>query len=267
MAETFFDEVLNDAKAFEQKVLGPDYPYYKYIATPAEMGMGTEGSLSQTATNVSGLINYIQMMITGTGPGNKGPLGEGQPLGDKFFLKTGGQCMDNETSKLVDRYIYINNVPDGSIPFISSGAGIQFTDFEGLIPGIMENLGNMNPIAIFKGFLEGNNPPCSLLTMPTIAQPPGDSPGARGSGSFHVADDDIKTIPPCDFPNKTNPKTGVGCTAAFTTLNQWARQQNQLKKPLVPVSAYPSEEGYNNFYILLCGLLMLFIVQKLLKKN
>ena len=260
----FFDEVVNDAKGLEEKLLGPDYPYYKYIATPADMGMGTEGTLSQTSKNVAGLINYIQMMITGTGPGNKNPLGPSKPLGDKFFLKTGGQCMDNITKKLVDRYIYINNVPDGSIPFLSSGAGIQFTDFEGLIPGIMENLGDMNPIAIFKGFMEGNNPPCTEITMPTVAQPPDGTPSTAGTARHFVADDDIKAIPPCDFPGGGNPKTGVPCNSAFTTLNQWKQQQ---KKRLVPASAYPSEEGYNNFYILLCGLLMLFIVQKLLKKN
>ena len=30
----FFDKVVNDAKAVEEELLGPDYPYYKYIGTP-----------------------------------------------------------------------------------------------------------------------------------------------------------------------------------------------------------------------------------------
>ena len=45
----FFDKIVNDAKGLEEKLLGPDYPYYKFISTPSEMHMSSEGSLSVTA--------------------------------------------------------------------------------------------------------------------------------------------------------------------------------------------------------------------------
>ena len=32
-----FKEVLTDAKAVEQKYMGPSYPYYKYIKSPTEI--------------------------------------------------------------------------------------------------------------------------------------------------------------------------------------------------------------------------------------
>ena len=35
--------------------------------------------------------------------------------------------MDTETNQEVDRYIYVNNVPQGNVPFISSGLGVNFT--------------------------------------------------------------------------------------------------------------------------------------------
>jgi len=132
----FFQEATKNAKALEEKLLGPDYPYYKYVATPAETGITSKGTLSATSNDIAGLINYVELLITGKGKANKGG---GQPLGDKFFLKTGGQCKDIQSGKLVDRYLYINNQPDGSIPFISSGAGVKYIYFEGLVPGIIED--------------------------------------------------------------------------------------------------------------------------------
>ena len=37
------------------------------------------------------------------------------PMGNKFFLKTGAKCKDTQSGKKVDRFMYVNNVPDGQI--------------------------------------------------------------------------------------------------------------------------------------------------------
>ena len=155
-------------------LLGPSYDYWKSIKQPEEMGMSPGFSLSALANNVDGLLSYVEVLISGTGNASV----TGKPLGNKFFLKTTGQCskttvekwkkerdedeawekeyneVDNklgakeitedQASKVknalneqkakrdeergqakqqVDRWIYVNNIPDGSIPFISSEIG------------------------------------------------------------------------------------------------------------------------------------------------
>lgn len=264
MASNFFDKVIDDAKSMEKKLLGPDYPYYSYVATPTEMGMSESGSLSATASNIAAMLNYIQLMVEGTGPANRNPNGETKPMGDAFFLKTGGQCKDMATGKLVDRYLYVNNIPNGSVPFLTKDTGIQFTEFEGLIPGVIEDLGTLNPLEIMKGFMLGNNPPCREITMPTVGQPPG-SITAMGTHTYHVADADITNLAPCDFPDNTNPITNVGCKATFTTLDDMEKKGDDTS--FRKKRAHNGKENYNNIYIFLCGLLLIYLVQKLMKKK
>ena len=75
-----------------------------------------------------------------------------------------------------------------------------------MFTGIIEDLDAMNPISIFRGFMEGNNPPCTEITMPTKT-----SKNVIGSSAFHVSNGDIQDMAPCDFPSKTNPISKVSC--------------------------------------------------------
>jgi hypothetical protein len=54
-----FEEVLTNAKATEEKLIGPTYPYYKYIRTPSEIGMSNKGTLTTLGKNIDGLIGYV----------------------------------------------------------------------------------------------------------------------------------------------------------------------------------------------------------------
>ena len=164
MSDNIFQEVLTDVNAVEEKYMGPSYPYYKYIKNPSEIGMSAKGSLAVLGKDIDGLIAYTELLVTGKSKASA----TGQPLGNKFFLKTGGKCTNKETNEEEDRYIYINNVPVGNVPFISSGVGVNFSDFRGLIPGTISNLNAFNPFAIMQGFLEGSKPECQELTMETI---------------------------------------------------------------------------------------------------
>ena len=56
--------------------------------------------------------------------------------------------------------MYIDNVPDGSIPFISEGMDIRFSEFEGLIPGVLSDVDQINPMGIFKSFMQDAEPVC-----------------------------------------------------------------------------------------------------------
>ena len=212
-----FQEVLTDAQGVEERLLGPTYPYYKNIKTPSEIGMSDKGTLQQMGKDIDGLIQYVELLVTG----NSEASTTGGPLGNKFFLKTGAKCAaidkctdknDSSTCEQTDRFIYIDNVPSGNIPFISSGLGVNFSEFKGLIPGSMGNLNVLNPFAIMRAFLSGSTPPCQEITMQTI-----DVNNNKSSESHYVTLADIQSMDPCIFPNGKNPATGANCKETFKT--------------------------------------------------
>jgi len=161
----FFEKVATNMDNVEQEFLGPDYKYYKFIKSPSELGMSGGGSMGDLADDIAGIVNYVELLVSGEGRAST----TGGPLGDKFFLTTGGQCKDVQTGKLVTRSMYLNNVPTGDINFLPAmpnlnvGAGLR-----GLIPGVMNDLGDVNPLAMFSAFMEGNEPPCAEVTLETI---------------------------------------------------------------------------------------------------
>ena len=212
-----FKEVLTDVQGVEEKLLGPTYPYFKNIKTPSQLGMSDAGNIQQMAKDVDGLIQYVEVLVTGDSKASS----TGGPLGNKFFLQTGAKCaaMDKcsnpsvpSTCQQVDRYIYINNVPQGNIPFISSGLGVNFSEFKGLIPGAMGNLNVLNPFAIMSAFASGSTPPCKELTMETI-----DINNNKSSETHYVTLSDISNMDACSFSNKTNPINGKTCKETFQT--------------------------------------------------
>ena len=244
MSNNMFEEVLINAKAAEEKYIGPDYPYYKYIKTPSEIGMSGSGSLSQLGKDIDGLQNYVKLLVSGGGKASA----TGQPLGNKFFLKTGGKCTDNITKQDQDRFIYINNVPAGNIPFISSGVGVNFTEFKGLIPGTISNLNAFNPMEMFQAFLSGSKPDCQELKMETI-----DIYNNKSTETHFVTLIDIKNMDPCVFSDKTNPITKTKCRETFTNLNETNNYDNYTfyKIPSDPVSQiYFASLGFLGIYIL-----------------
>jgi hypothetical protein len=212
-----FQEVLTDVQGVEQKLLGPTYPYFKNIKTPSQLGMSSDGNIQQMAKDVDGLIQYVEVLVTGDSRASA----TGGPLGNKFFLQTGAKCAaldkcsnsnDSSTCQQVDRYIYVNNVPQGNIPFISSGLGVNFSEFKGLIPGAMGNLNVLNPFAIMSAFTSGSTPPCQELTMQTI-----DVNNNVSSETHYVTLSDISNMDPCSFSNRTNPISNKTCQETFQT--------------------------------------------------
>ena len=51
--------------------LGESYDYWKSIKQPSAMGMSPGFSLSALATNVDGLLSYVEVLISGTGNASK----------------------------------------------------------------------------------------------------------------------------------------------------------------------------------------------------
>ena len=203
----FFD----DLEKIEEDILGPDYPYYDQIKTPTDLNISPEGGWSQLAADVGGLIDYVELLVSGQSKASKTT----RPLGNKFFIKTPSTCLDtsikqkktknsdktkdsdisnNDSIGMVKRYVYVNNVPQGNMPFISTGIDADITDLRGLIPGLMENLNVLNPVSIFKSFTLGPAPPCREITMQVI-----DSSNNITYETRHVLDEDIKEMDNCNF--------------------------------------------------------------------
>lgn len=246
MSNNMFQEVLTNAEATKEKYLGPDYPYYKYIKTPSEIGMSSKGSLAVLGKNIDGLIAYVELLVSGKSKASA----TGKPLGNKFFLRTGGKCTDKTSGQEVDRYIYINNVPQGNIPFISSGVGVNFSEFKGLIPGTISNLNAFNPMLMLQSFLSGAKPDCQEITMETI-----DIYNNRSTESHFVTLVDIRNMDPCIFKDKKNPLTGVGCKETFSNIEECYTCFKIPDDPLAKI------------YIASLGVLGIYILYRIMSKK
>ena len=201
------------------KLIG-DYPYQKNILAPNDIGMNDNGTMPQLGRNIQGLTEYVKLLVSGDSKASA----TGGPLGNKYFFNTGAKCQavdtctkdeaGNSVCQETDRYIYINNVPTGNIPLISSGMGVNFNDFRGLIPGSIEKLNVLNPSAIFSAFTDSATPKCQRITMEII-----DNNNNKSEQSNYVTLGDIKSMDPCLFNtsayNKKNPVTNQQCKEAF----------------------------------------------------
>ena len=274
MCSSFFNNAINNAKELEEAYLGPDYKYYQYIKSPSDMGMSADGSMGTLSKDIAGIINYVTLLSAGGGPASK----TGKPLGNKFFLETGATCKNKDSGEIVTRSLYVNNVPDGSIPFISAATGVQMDDVQGLIPGTLSNLAQINPMQMFGAFMEGGNPECQWINMETIDV---NNVRRNDQGGF-VTINDIKSMNPKWFPNKKNPVTG---TQGFTTMKdskydetiripsdsseykKYIKNYNkQNKKTRIDYSIMPNDI-YVKLYYTSIGLLLLYIFMKTFRER
>ncbi len=236
----FFESALNDLDSLEEEILGPDYAYYKFIKNPSELGMGADGG--KIATNIGGIISYVELLASGDSKASKSGI-----LGDKYFMKTGATCKDVDTGEDATRSLYINNVPDGSIPFISSMSGTDFKDFRGLVPGVITDMGNLNPLGIFQAFMLGSKPDCKSITMPVR-----DSSNVDSTESAFVVTADIQNMNACWFPDGKNPITGEKCKESFASYK---------KKDKMP------DDTLIQLYYGSLGLLGLYLLMKIVTKK
>jgi hypothetical protein len=211
MSDNIFKSALTDVKHLEEELLGPDYNYFNQIKTPSELGMSDKGTTRALTNDVSGLIEYVSLLVSGKSKASK----TGQPLGNKFFLKTGAKCKDIKTGQQVQRYMYVNNVPDGSIPFITNALDVNFGDFKGLVPGTLSNVARISPTQILQSFLMGTNPDCQSITLDTI-----DVNNNKNKETQYLTTVDIQNMSPCWFPDKKNSITNEKCKETFSNLNE-----------------------------------------------
>ena len=124
----------------------------------------------------------------------------------------------------------------------------------GIIPGIISDIGDINPLAIFQAFMMGSNPDCRSIKMPTI-----DSNNVQSTDTQFLAVTDIRNMNACWFPNGKNPETGQKCSEAF----QGGRDTTHKKKKTADM---PDDLLIQLFYGSL-GLLGLYILMKIVTKK
>lgn len=250
----FFDDIMKDPSSIERKLLGQKYSYWKQIKTPSEMGMSSGSRISDLEKDVKGLIDYVQVLVSGRGNGTK----TGKPLGDKFFLQTGATCKAKDNGEITTRYIYVNNVPSGKIPFISQAAGMNFKFFRGLVPGIVGDLETLNPFTVFSAFKQGTEPECQKIKMETI-----DENNNKGTQSEYVATYDIRQMDPCIFTlnNKRNPVTNKRCVEGFENRKNVGFYKSE------PMFLTPEIDISESLFYFVLSLLMLYLVYKIVTKT
>ena len=284
MGENLFDDVNEkDGIANSEKeggMLGPTYNYIKHIKSPAELGMSATGSFKTLARDVAGLINYIKLLTVGTCKGsdcagknvdeNGKYIGPAGPLGNKFFVETPTTCQDKSTGETVPRSIYINNIPDGSIPLVTNlEPSAKLDTFKGLIPGLLGNIAQIHPTQILLAFTSGPNPPCQQIKMEIT-----EKNGKIKLETGYVIDSDIDIMPDSWFPNIAGLKkadydlSSPEREETFINKSDTSVSTSQLPSQASPIDYSKMPNDYIiRFYYSMLGLLGLYILLRLMLKK
>ena len=142
--------------------IGESYDYVGNINGPTDLGMGINETMTK---NVEGIYQYVSLLSDGVSRASdktiNGSKPYGLPLGNKQFLSTFAKCIDVDTGAEVDRYMYMNNVPSGTI------AGVNI-EMYGLITGLIENVGGIVPGGLVKELAYGDDVPCKKVKLEVI---------------------------------------------------------------------------------------------------
>jgi len=143
----------NKASGIETELIGPDYSYADSITGPKSMGVGSNGSFGQLGSNANAVAYYVESLITGN-----------PPLGNQFFVNTGGMCTASDGSSQ-PRYNYINNMSSGAAALPASISELG-SDFNGLIPGVADDIEGLNPLHMFSALAADASPSCVCMSCP-----------------------------------------------------------------------------------------------------
>ena len=185
MSAAFFQKLKAGANNMGEEITGPEYRYQDFIDTPSEQAMSGAGNFTALANDIAGLINYSKVITSGDGGAIRNTR---QALGNSFFLKTAGKCKEAKkvsgsscTPKIPcpgsqycwdgscwepkysddrtkPRFLFFDNRIKGNVPFIRGQS-----QFKGLVPGMLENIVEMNPLGILTAFAQDATPLCKKI--------------------------------------------------------------------------------------------------------
>lgn len=136
------------------EIMGPSYSYADNIPGPGSLGVGGNGSFSQLYTNINSAIQYVKILITGD-----------PPLGNQYYVNTGGTCTASDGSTQ-SRMNYINNKSVGAdlVPQSMSELSFLTSDLNGLVPGIAGDIEGLNPEYLFSAMTADATPSCDCYS-------------------------------------------------------------------------------------------------------
>lgn len=150
-SNSLWSNIGNKTDAVVTDVLGPEYSYADNIQSASSQGVGSSGTFSQMFKNAEAIAYYVEALITGN-----------PPLGNQFFVNTGGTCTAPD-GQLRSRYNYVNNMSSGAaaLPPAISDLG---SDFNGLIPGVVDDIEGLDPTYIFSAMTSDPSPQCQCYS-------------------------------------------------------------------------------------------------------
>ena len=209
-----------------------EYKYVDYIRTPDAMGASSAGNLNALSKDVTAMLGYVDVLVSG-----KGSAQTVSPLGNKYFMDTNADCKAAGVKQ--KRFAFINNIPDGKIPMLPG----TNKDFRGLVPGMLEGLGYMNPANLFKAFSTDDT--CQRVTMNVR-----DENNQESTDSKYVLDSDLSEYNPCWFTNRRNPVTNVKC-----------EKEGFVSSPALP------KDPIVQVYALGIGMLATYLIYRVVQKK
>jgi hypothetical protein len=112
------------------ELMGPSYSYSDHIPSTGSLGVGSAGTFDQLGTNAAAIGTYVGVMVDSS-----------TPMGDQFFVNTGGTCTAPDGS-LQSRWNYVNNQASG------------------LIEGVVGDVLSLDPLYLFSAITADSSPPC-----------------------------------------------------------------------------------------------------------
>lgn len=219
--------------------VGDYYNYGGMIRGPKSLGMGEEGE--DIDTNIKGLYSYVTLLTEGEGSQASTTK---RPLGNKQFLKTFMKCTNIDDKSEQPRSLYINNVPTGILP-----GGVDI-GMQGLIPGIIENIGGLVPGGMVAELLGSGKVPCKEVTLETVRSI-NDGMEDKKDGQGFVAITELRKL----FDNKQHVKTDGTYGFEESELKEWEKtaqdmednpedSQDTFTSNGLSHSIYPKQKGY-----------------------
>jgi hypothetical protein len=190
---SLWSDITNGASNVETDLLGPSYSYADNIPGPSALGVGSQGTFSQLGRNASAIGTYVKTMISGD-----------PPLGNQFYVNTGGTCTAPDGSSR-ERFNYINNLSSGSADLPASISELG-ADFNGLLPGVVGDIEGLNPLYLFSSLSADSSPACECYKCNVTSGSPYQFISTTLSPDYSTANCtqvDISNCPPALTPTES----------------------------------------------------------------